>query len=445
MQNLFTKIFILFILFFSCNKKTENFLAEITPQSHYEFGVSNEEAGELIITVNSSTESTSWDIEGRESVVLTVYVDGEYNQDIVLFSGKEGFDYSFITGPLSPGSHEVILEYSVEKSPAKDSKIIIYSVNSGVASEEYTKYSPVLYGRPDTLREEPLNSYSDTGLLMFVEERKNGTNTIYTYSMIWSNEDGGTGVIPPLLMAQYGRTTDIEWVYEVELDSGKNIVSERFQKVTHTTLDFTGEKIGMHPLLVVASNNNNMEQDVSSIDLKTNIRYALVPLYVSGLKAREELMDANPWTYRIADQEMKRETLLGLPKMENPGDPLTPALSDYRNYLFLQFNLNSTADVKWRFGAEINGVWYYSDHSLDSYKYSGNGYGRSAIELPEGSTLDDVSRLSVEVSGLTDGEDAEIDYLSAFMLDDGFVPSNPVVYLEERKTLTPDVQVIYFQ
>ena len=40
--------------------------------------------------------------------------------------------------------------------------------------------------------------------------------------MIWSNEDGGTNT--PALMARWGRTTDIEWIYRVVLDRAGAIV-----------------------------------------------------------------------------------------------------------------------------------------------------------------------------------------------------------------------------
>jgi hypothetical protein len=42
------------------------------------------------------------------------------------------------------------------------------------------------------------------------------------YSIIWSNEDGGTNT--PQLMARWGRSTDIEWIYRVEVDQNANRV-----------------------------------------------------------------------------------------------------------------------------------------------------------------------------------------------------------------------------
>jgi len=438
---------VLFVFLGSCKgREAKEYLGEITPGSAFEFVVSVPADGdELVLSLNIATDSTSWDLEGRESVVLTVYIDEEYNQDMVLFSGKDRFDYGFITGPLTAGEHKVKLEYATEKSPAKDARVYIYSIYSDIVTQDYLKYSPVLYGRPDTVRDEPLNSFSDAGLVMFVEESKRGADTVYTYSLIWSNEDGGTGVIPPLLMAQYGRTTDIEWVYEIELAPDKSIVSETFQKVTHTTTNFTGQKLGLHPLLVVQSNNNNMEQDVTNIDIKKNIRYALVPVYVSDLKTREEVMDANPWIYRIANQEMERETILGAPKMENPGDPTTSELSDYRNYLFLEFNIYSGADVKWRFGAQVNGVWYYSDHDTPSFRYTGNGWGRSAIELPAGTKPEDITNFSVEVFDIPSGETGIIKNYRCFMLGQDFIPIPDIIKLSQEYTLDANNPKVYLR
>ena len=47
-----------------------------------------------------------------------------------------------------------------------------------------------------------------------------------TYSIIFSNEDSRVGIGLSDLMFSYGRTTDIEWIYEVNLDEQGNIISE---------------------------------------------------------------------------------------------------------------------------------------------------------------------------------------------------------------------------
>ena len=50
-------------------------------------------------------------------------------------------------------------------------------------------------------------------------------------------------------MFNYGRTTDNEWIYEVTLDEQGNIISEIFQGPSHTTTDFSGQKINKHPIM----------------------------------------------------------------------------------------------------------------------------------------------------------------------------------------------------
>lgn len=75
---------------------------------------------------------------------------------------------------------------------------------------------------------------------------------------MWSNEDGGTDT--PALMARWGRSTDIEWVYRVEVDQNGNRVagSGVYQAANHQTLPFAGQYDGTHPLLETCTSNNNM-------------------------------------------------------------------------------------------------------------------------------------------------------------------------------------------
>jgi hypothetical protein len=47
----------------------------------------------------------------------------------------------------------------------------------------------------------------------------------------------------PALMARWGRTTDIEWIYRVTLGADGRPVSEVYQAPNHAMLPFTGVKI----------------------------------------------------------------------------------------------------------------------------------------------------------------------------------------------------------
>ena len=108
---------------------------------------------------------------------------------------------------------------------------------------------------------------------------------------------------PASLRARWGRAADIEWAYECRADAGK-IITERYQAVAHETKPFKGERVnGAHPLLAVASDNNNFSDGARS-----SVRFALLPVRADLDNAsRESVMDANPWTYRAVAEELFRE------------------------------------------------------------------------------------------------------------------------------------------
>ncbi len=157
--------------------------------------------------------------------------------------------------------------------------------------------------------------------------------------MVWSNEDGGTGARRPL-MAQWGRTTDIEWIYRVEVDAkGRRVAgSGVFQSPNHGTTVFRGRYDGTHPLLQTCTSNNNV-CDARALERQRQtadpMRFALSTRAVLGAaQPREHEMDINPWTYQVMGREMVRED-----KVDRPApDPSTAALADQRTYLYLALN-----------------------------------------------------------------------------------------------------------
>lgn len=70
----------------------------------------------------------------------------------------------------------------------------------------------------------------------------------------FSNEDGGTQTTA--LMARWGRTTDIEWVYETRIGV-EGETSAIFQGADHKDTRFAGKLEADHPLMFVATVNNN--------------------------------------------------------------------------------------------------------------------------------------------------------------------------------------------
>src|SRR3989442_9234453 len=104
-------------------------------------------------------------------------------------------------------------------------------------------------------------------------------------------------------MATWGRATDIEYVYSVELDDAGKLLGEEFQGKDHKRLPFRGPHEGTHPLEWVVT-DNNMVGDQGD----TTRRYALAPERFDLTDvSREAVMDAHPWTYRMSAQEARRE------------------------------------------------------------------------------------------------------------------------------------------
>lgn len=102
-------------------------------------------------------------------------------------------------------------------------------------------------------------NFNATPLLMYHTWRVEGDRTVIDYQCIYSNENGGTGTRSNLLMASWGRTTDIELVSRVILrrrPAAEPLQEDFFQARGHEVEAFAGAKIDQHPLLQVVTDNN---------------------------------------------------------------------------------------------------------------------------------------------------------------------------------------------
>ena len=79
-----------------------------------------------------------------------------------------------------------------------------------------------MYQRP-----EYVGRFTDVPVFMWYETEATPRGTRYRYSVIFTNEDGGTPA--DRLMATWGRTTDIEYVYSVEVDAAGTILEHDYQ------------------------------------------------------------------------------------------------------------------------------------------------------------------------------------------------------------------------
>src|SRR5204863_6035988 len=138
------------------------------------------------------------------------------------------------------------------------------------------------------------------------------------------------------------------------------------------------QKIGQHPLLLVATLNN-----VFTDSGFTSVQYRLLPQRVDlSSSTRETLMDGDPWSYRVMAQELKREGKLrpfGREEGQKIGDPRTYLWIDAK--LEVQGSAGIAAWVKKRGGNR----WYSSHRGRLDFAISRNGWVRTTVELPPGS------------------------------------------------------------
>ena len=340
----------------------------------------------LHLTMQSDTD---WLLPGREAAVVTLFLDGDTldrNQDVVLFAGNRSFTYRLLLGPLAAGRHTLSLRFNRELSSPKAGTVSIQKaefipISPDHADYDIYRFSPLLYGRDD-------NATTDTPLLMYHQVfLDRGVKTI-EYTVIWSNEDGGTNSIG--LMSRWGRTTDIELIYRIRVDNEGNILREEYHGAGHDTLTFRGKKIGWHPILRTATLNN-----VVSDSGVSKFKFFFSPERRKDREfSREIIMDQEPWTYEIMAKEMQREK-----KYEEPADPGTVEVSDARNYLYIEFYSEVEGrDPRVVFGVRLknSSKWFYSDHGLDTVQaVNKSGWRRTTIELPQNFRLQALDSLAI--------------------------------------------------
>jgi len=347
---------------------------------------------EAVAEITASAPGASWETTGAEASVADISVDGQYNQNLVLYRGAQSSVFKVFLGPLAAGAHTIRVQRNAEWS-APNASLNVESVkasSAGAGAAEYAAlvHAPILYARADTI-----GHFSDVPMLMWYETSPSDGGTNLQYSFIFSNEDGGTAT--DALMARWGRTTDIEYVYRVQLDASGNITHETFQGPDHQELPFHGKKLGQHPFLLNVSRNNNV------IDIGYSaMQYRIYPVQADlSQHSREELMDRFPWTYKIMAQELEREG-----KLRQFGTVAGTNVSDPRNYLYLELggDVPATAGlavwVKLTNRAEL----YSSDRGRLDYSIMRGGWARTTVELPPGTTADQVEYVAVQCVDLRD-------------------------------------------
>lgn len=391
---------------------------------------------EVLATVTVRCERCAWDREGREAVVLRVTLDGEYVQHVPLVRTGRA-EYRLLIGSVGAGSHTLRIDddsqltaRALRGDDAVVENVAIEQIPESSSAHRAVSLAPIVYARANSV-----GRFTDVPVFMWYEVEPTARGARYRYSIIFTNEDGGTPA--DRLMATWGRTTDIEYVYSADVDRSGNILDEDMQGPEHEVLHFRGRRQGRHPLVWV-STDNNMVLDSGT----TSVRYAPAPVaFPLPEVAREAVMDAHPWLYEVAAKELMRER-----KIVPDAPPGSGRIPDPRGYVYLEGcgELNGAAVA---FAIGVNGHWLASDRGVREYRIARDGCFRAAIPLPPPATARDIRGLRAQAytrhsSGDTPPPPAGHVRLTRlnrmFMLDDAYRPQPPVMTWQGERTIVPD-------
>ena len=406
-------------------------------------------AGEAIVSIRAGCARCDWGETGREAAVLHLSVDGAYSQHLYLARGAALADYRLRLGTLAPGRHELRVARDPELSAAGAGAATIDVGPFGLIAEgrdDYTAQSmaPIVYARPNTV-----GRFTDLPLFMWYEIEPTARGRQYRYSVIFSNEDGGTQT--DRLMATWGRTTDIEFVYGVEVDKAGAIVAEQFQGPGHEVPAFTGRHEGRHPLVWVSTDNNMVSESGP-----TRLRYAPEAIRFDLANApREAVMDANPWIYAIASAEMRREGKVadeppaGINKIPDPRRFVFVAACGKVGNAAVAVSVGSNQPRRQPTGRvwlqpDPDLTWTASDRGLPQYRVGRDGCFTIATPLPAGTQSADVRAIRVQAFQRAPGRGEKpvtpnpvtITRINkVFMLDEHDLPGRSLVAWEGSRTI----------
>jgi hypothetical protein len=425
-------------------------LAAAPQPDHVERAFEVPAAGEAVATIRAGCARCDWGEAGREAAVLRVSLDGTYSQHLALVRGEHAIDYSIALGPMTKGRHTLTVDRDPELSapgagPAAIDVPKVETFPSASRGDVVSALSmaPILYARPNTV-----GKFTDLPLLMWYEVVPTSRGRQYRYSVIFSNEDGGTQT--DRLMATWGRTTDIEFVYGAEVDGSGRIVAEEFQGPGHEVPVFKGRHEGRHPLLWVSTDNNMVSETGP-----TRLRYRLEPQKFDLTNmSREAVMDANPWTYAVASVEMRREGKIA----EDP-PPGINKIPDPRRFVFVEACGTvgnaalalSIGSVRPGGSADREGrqpdrelVWTASDRGLRQYRIVRDDCFTIATPLPAGTRAADIHAMRVHAfeRPAADGaapvapDPVRLTRINnVFMLDDRYIPGPSLLKWEGSQTI----------
>ena len=347
-----------------------------------------------------------------------IWVDGTHSHEILLFPGVGLARYDSLLGPLPEGRHTVELRPSGLWKAADCLSVQHLGTavhEAGTPGHDVYRHAPVLELRADTIGEQ-----TDLPLYAYAERVGADAGTRWRYSVVFSNEDGGTPT--RALLARWGRTTDIEQVYEVSTSAGR-IIRETFQGPDHVIRAFAGRRQGEAPVLLVATLNNMV------IDRGRSLAAARpVPAVVDlSSTTRESTMDERPWVYRVMGNELAAE---GRIAADAPLDEQWPRVApDPLSHVFLEARLRLDRTVAVAWVTDRSGRRFWSHYGKLPLAIDRDGWVRTAVALGA-NPLDAVAQTGWACLAAPDAEprgSCEVEASRAFVLTGDFTPGANLV------------------
>lgn len=355
-------------------------VAPALAQGPFKFHVAR--TAEVVAELDLASPGSNWGQSGHEAALADILIDGKISQNVMVSTGGDRHTYPIFLGQLAPGEHTLVVEqnkrYSAPGSGLSPLGARFREIEPG--SDDYLAVAnaPVLFARRDTL-----GKFTDIPLIVYVEHLTDSGHSMLQYTVIFSNEDGGTST--RALMARWGRTTDVEYVYKVWLDPRGGMARATIQANGHKEVEFRGRREGAHPLLIPVTDNNMVSDGEPSA-----IRYQIAPVGADlSRHSREEVIDQHPFAYRIMAEELGREG-----KLRSFGTVDGQKISDPRNYIYIEAHVDNAHSGLLALVRLKNGTrWLSSNLGREDYAIERDGWVRTTIELPPNSNPSDVAEV----------------------------------------------------
>ena len=320
----------------------------------------------VAVTAKDSCQATG----AARVTAAAIWVDGRYGHELLLLPGSGRETYDSLVGPLTAGQHTVELrpsEYWKAVPCLRAEGMAVAGVEPSEPRHTLLRYAPVLELRADTVGEQ-----TDVPLFEYVESDLQAAALRLRYTVVFTNEDGGTQT--RALFARWGRTTDIEQVYEAWLREGR-VAREEFQGPDHEVRAFKGRRLGAAPVLLVATMNNMVTDRGRGI---AAVRPVPDPVDLAGA-TRESTLDSRPWAYRAMQAEMAAEGRIAAGAPQD--DHWMRVAPDPRDHVYFEAKLTLDHAVAAAWVQDASGRRYWSHYELESLALDRNGWVRTAVAV----------------------------------------------------------------